>query len=121
VPRGTRMTPALSAQRNQTKIVTTGGNVSALVAGPGVKGYYFEDVNIRATAGPVNGLVTLGTTQTTLAEVPGDFVFSHVYTGGAPTIDMKRCWYLNSFSTAVVDSWSDECHSNAAIRSGSSF
>jgi hypothetical protein len=112
VARGTRMTPLLSAQRNQTKIVTTGGNVSAVTANAGVHGYYFEDVNIRATGGPVNGLVTLGTQQTTLAQVPGDFVFSHVYTGGTPTVDMKRCWYLNSLSTAIVDSWSDECHSN---------
>lgn len=110
---GTRMTPGLSAQRNQTKIVSTGGNVSAVTAGPGVRGYYFEDVNLRVTAGPLNALVYLGTSQTTLAQVPGDFVFSHVYAGGTPTVDLKRCFYLNSFSTAIVGSWIDECHSNA--------
>lgn len=111
---GVRITPGLSAQRQQTQIVSAdAGNTPAVSADAGVRGYYFEDVAIlgRGTA-DLNALVKLGINQTTLAQVPGDFVFRHVYASGTPTLRLKRNFYINSSSTALVDSWCAEGHDN---------
>jgi hypothetical protein len=44
-----RITPALSAQRNQTKITSVNaGNTPAISAGQNACGYYFVDVEIAA-------------------------------------------------------------------------
>lgn len=113
VPRGTRMTPWASIARRQARITTTGLNQPALLASNGVRGYYFEDIAITASGTtPLNAIVYLGNAATTLAQVPGDFVFSHVLVTGTSTLDLKRCYYLNSSRTAIVDSWAAECHSN---------
>lgn len=114
LPRGVRMTPALSAQRQQAQITTVNAaNAPAVSADAGVRGYYFEDIAILAGGTQdVNALVKLGITQTTLAQVPGDFVFSHVYASGQPTLYLRRNFYVNSARTALVDSWCAEGHDN---------
>jgi hypothetical protein len=72
---------------------------------------------IEITIGPevnkTNALVALGTTgrdQDTLDEVPQHLILSHVYIHGSTDGGMQRCVYLNSGSTAIVDSWISECH-----------
>ena len=114
LPRGQRVTPALSAQRQQAKIVSAdAANMSAITANGPVRGYYFEDIEIAAGGtSPLNSLVRLGIDQTTLAQVPGNFVFSHVYAHGTPTLPLRRVFFLNSSSTAIVDSWCGEAHDN---------
>jgi hypothetical protein len=113
--RGVRVTPSLSVQRQQAKIASVdAGNAPAVSAdGGGVHGYYFEDVAILGGGTQdVNALVKLGINQTTMAQVPGDFVFSHTLVSGTPTLRLKRNFYINSARTAVVDSWCAEGHDN---------
>jgi hypothetical protein len=110
-PRGTRVTPALSATWKQAKIVTP-NNLGAITTAPGASGYYLENVEVSCPVNLTNGCITLGTTQTTLAQVPSRIVLSHVYVHGAPTMYLRRCVSLQSASTAIVDSWAGECHEN---------
>jgi hypothetical protein len=68
----------------------------------------------RGRAQALNALVYLGTNQTTLAQVPANFVFRQVYAHGTPTLTLRRNFYVNSSSTALVDSWCGEGHENGS-------
>ena len=112
--RGVRQTPGTCQQRQCTRIVSKdAANSPAVSADQMVRGYYFEDLAILgAGTSDINALVRLGINQTTLAQVPGDFVFSHVYSSGTPTLRLKRNYYINSARTAVVDGTCMEGHDN---------
>ena len=112
--RGIRQTPESCALRHCSRIVSKDAfNSPAVSADRYVHGYYFEDIAINAAGTtPLNAIVKLGINQTTLAEVPGDFVFSHVVSLGTPTLAVRRNFYVNSSNTALVDSWCGEGHDN---------
>lgn len=112
--RGVRQTVTSCAQRQCAKIVSRdAANSPAVSADRNVHGYYFEDIAILgAGTSDLNAVVKLGINQTTLAEVPGDFVFSHVLNSGTPTLRLRRNYYINSSNTAIVDGSCLEGHDN---------
>lgn len=112
--RGVRQTAGTCATRQCSQITSKdAANSPAVSADKFVKGYYFEDIAILgAGTSDLNAVVKLGINQTTLAEVPGNFVFSHVYNSGTPTLRLKRNYYINSSSTAIVDGTCMEGHDN---------
>lgn len=112
--RGVRQTPESCATRQCTQIVSKdAANQPAVSADQNVHGYYFEDLAILGDGtSDLNALVKLGITQTTLAQVPGDFVFSHIYNSGTTTLRLKRNYYVNSSNTATVDGTCMEGHDN---------
>lgn len=111
---GVRQTYATCEQRQCSKIISRdAANSPAVSADRNVHGYYFEDIFIGgAGSSDLNAVVKLGINQTTLAEVPGDFVFRHVVNAGTPTLRLKRNYYINSSRTAVVDGSCYEGHDN---------
>lgn len=112
LPRGTRITPTLSASRQQAKIVTP-NNLQAILVVPGAQGLWLEDLEFSCPNDITNACVWLGktdATQNTLALVPSNLVLSHDYIHGSTTTNLSRCVYLNSQRSAVIDSWLAECH-----------
>jgi hypothetical protein len=113
---GTRMTPSRAATLPLARILTPSYD-PAIRTEPGTSRWRFTGVEIGATDDPpaINMLVRFGDTgdaQRTLAAVPRDLVIDRSWVHGTPKLDLRRCLLLNSASTAVIDSWLGECHSN---------
>ena len=115
---GTRMTPSRAASANLARIVTP--NIySALTTELGANHYRFTGVEIAVASwvNDMNVLVRLGeseSSQNSLASIASYLVFDRVYIHGNPTGQLKRCVMLNSATTAIVDSWLGDCHSNVS-------
>ena len=115
---GTRMTPSRAASANLAKIVTP--NIySALTTDLGANHYRFTGVEIAVASSvtDMNALVRLGESlgiQNSAAATASNLIFDRTYIHGNPTGQLKRCVMLNSASTAVVDSWLGDCHSNVS-------
>ena len=113
---GTRMTPSRAASANLAKIVTP--NIySALTTELGANHYRFTGVEIAVASSvmDMNALVRLGESQAiqnSTAATASNLIFDRTYIHGNPNGELRRCVMLNSASTAVVDSWLGECHSN---------
>lgn len=110
-PAGTRITPATSASSRQARIVSP-NNISAIQTATGAHDIYLEDVEVSCPVDLTNSCVNLGVTQTTLPEVPQRIVLRHDWIHGTATTFLRRCVYLNSGTTAIVDSWASDCHDN---------
>ena len=115
---GTRMTPSRAASANLAKIVTP--NIySALATDLGANHYRFTGVEfaMASSVTDMNVLVRLGEaypTQNGAATTAGHLIFDRTYIHGSPSGQLKRCVMLNSATTAVVDSWLGDCHSNVS-------
>jgi hypothetical protein len=115
---GTRMTPSRAASANLARIVTP--NIySALTTDLGANHYRFTGVEIGVASwvSDMNALVRLGeseTTQNSLSSIASYLVFDRTYIHGNATGQLKRCVMLNSATTAIVDSWLGDCHSNVS-------
>ncbi|MFN8580590.1 MAG: hypothetical protein U0163_06375 [Gemmatimonadaceae bacterium] len=62
-------------------------------------------------------IITLGAPnapQTTLDVVPRKLILDRLYVHGTPSQTVRRCVALNSASTAIVNSWMDDCHEKGA-------
>jgi hypothetical protein len=113
---GTRMTPSRAAKLRLARILTPAYD-PAIRTEPGTHHWRFTGVEIGATddAPPINMLVRFGDSgdpQRTPASVPRDLAIDRSYVHGSPKLDLRRCLLLNSASTAVIDSWFADCHSN---------
>jgi len=113
---GTRMTPSRAAKLALAQILSP--NYSpAIGTAPGAHHWRLTGVEIAFTpaAKQANMLVRFGDAsdvQRTLAEMPHHLVVDRSYVHGTPSLDLRRCVTFNSGTSAVVDSWLTECHSN---------
>jgi hypothetical protein len=113
---GTRMTPSRAAKLELARILSP--NYSAAVGtAEGAHHWRLTGVEIGVTpaATKVNMLVRFGESsgpQRSLAEMPHHLIVDRSYVHGTPSLDLRRCITLNSATSAVVDSWITECHSN---------
>lgn len=113
---GTRMTPGRAASANLAKIVTP--NIySVITTELGANHYRFTGVEfaVASSVTSMNALVRLGESlviQNSAAATASNLIFDRTYIHGNPSGQLKRCVMLNSASTALVDSWLGDCHSN---------
>jgi hypothetical protein len=113
---GTRMTPSRAASLRLARILSP-NNEPAIGTDAAAHHWRLTGLEFGATAAAkdMNTLVRFGKAadeQRTLASVPHHLVVDRSYLHGSPTLDMKRCLTLNSVTSALVDSWLTECHSN---------
>jgi hypothetical protein len=113
---GSRMTPSRAASLRLARIESPAYD-AAIGTDPGAHHWRLTGVEIGATPQTkvMNMLVRfgeLGAQQRTLAMMPHHLVVDRSYVHGSPTLEVRRCIALNSGTTAVVDSWLGECHSN---------
>jgi hypothetical protein len=111
---GGRMSPAYAPKLAR---ITTPNAMAALRTAPGA--HHYRLVGLEITADPTvarnYGLVLLGDvgpTQDALSEVPSFLVLDRTYVHGHGALAVSRCIALNSASSAVIDSWITECHSD---------
>ncbi len=106
---GTRVTPANAGA--MPKIVSP--NVSpAIQTALGAHHYRLIGLEIAASGSLTTnyGLVQLGTSSQTAAQVPTNIILDRLYVHGHSNLHLKRCVELNSASSAVIDSYLSECH-----------
>ena len=113
---GTRMTPTRAARVGLARILSP-NNEPAI--GTDAAAHHWRltglEIGVTPSAKQMNTLVRFGrpkSGQRTLAETPHHLVIDRSYLHGTPTLDMKRCVTLNSATSAMIDSWVTECHSN---------
>jgi hypothetical protein len=115
---GTRMTPSRAASVNLAKIVTP--NIySSITTELGANHYRFTGIEfaVASSVTDMNALVRLGenlSTQNSAATTAGFLILDRSYIHGNPTGQLKRCVMMNSATTAVIDSWLGDCHSNVS-------
>ena len=113
---GTRMTPTRAASANLARILSP--NIySTLTTALTAHHYRFTGVEIGTTASVtnVNAIVRFGESsgaQNSASTTAHDLVLDRTYVHGRSTLSSRRCIMINSASTAVVDSWVSECHTN---------
>lgn len=115
---GTRMTPTRAGAARLAAIVSD-NTTSPLVTALGAHHYRLTGVEVTALAavGDINALVRFGdntSAQSSAATTAHDLVIDRSYVHGTPTLELRRCVMLNSASSAVIDSWLSECHSNVS-------
>jgi hypothetical protein len=113
---GTRMTPSRAASAKLAKIM---GNsmFGAMATNIGASHYRFTGVEFGSISSvtDVNAVVRFGdntTAQYNAATTANYLILDRVYIHGSSTQQIKRCVMLNSATSAVVDSWLADCHSN---------
>lgn len=113
---GARMTPSRAASANLAKILT-GDNQSAIATDLSAHHWRLTGIEVGGTssAQEINGIIRLGDgsgAQNSLSLVAHTLVIDRVYVHGLASQAVRRCVSLQSGTTAVVDSWISDCHSN---------
>jgi hypothetical protein len=113
---GTRMTPTRARSANLARILTNTIS-SAIVTNLGASHYRITGVELGATSAVtnINAIVRFGEGsgyQNTVASIANNLILDRVWVHGSSTMHMNRCLLLNSATSAVVDSWLADCHSN---------
>ena len=113
---GTRMTPTRAASVKLARVLSP-NNWPAIGTERAAHHWRLTGLEIAVTpaARDMNMLVRFGDSgheQRTPAAAPHHLVVDRSYLHGTPELDMKRCILLNSATSAVIDSWLTECHSN---------
>lgn len=114
LPEGMRATPSNAAQ---FATIRTTDTECAIATTPGTYGWYLAGIRFTSTASTANNpatynIVCLGahsTEQDVMAEVPQRIVLSRVVVDGG-SLGIQNCIALNSGTTAIVDSWIQNCH-----------
>jgi hypothetical protein len=118
---GTRVTPAHSSRMAKLMAPALPPDVNgartalhALTTTNGAHHYRF--IGIEFTIDPLattnSGVVVLGSGSQTVAQTPNNLVFDRCYIHGNPTANVQNGMRLNSASTAVIDSYFDQCQAN---------
>jgi hypothetical protein len=119
-PAGTRVFPANAA--NMPKIVSPGGNGSAIKTVFGSHHFKFVGVEIIGAAdnSAVTNLVLLGDfTQTTLSQVPNNLAFERcIIRANSTTQTLRRAIGLSSASTDILDCYIAGCKEVGADSQG---
>ncbi len=101
-PPGIRVGPA---QASLMPIIES-SSASAIMTAEGAHHYRFIGVEIRPSPGAfLYNLVTLGTNENSVEDLPHHIVFERCYLHGDPKVGGRRGIALNSRYTAVVDSY----------------
>jgi hypothetical protein len=116
---GQRMTPQTAAALSLPRIVASGSGYAIQTA---LAAHHYRLVGLEITASPTitqsYGLVGLGDDgshgQTTDASIAHHLVLDRMYIHGLSTLPLRRCVALNSGTSAVIDSWIDDCHDSGA-------
>jgi hypothetical protein len=110
-PAGTRVNPSHASLMP----VIEASSGPAVRTASGAHHYRFIGIEIRPQAGAfIDNLVTLGTTETSVDELPHHIVFERCYLHGDAQIGGRRGIALNSRYTAVVDSYLADFKENDA-------
>jgi hypothetical protein len=113
---GVRMTPHAAKAAALASIVSPNASAAITTAlGAGRYRLVGIEVSVRESVGDVNAIIRFGTAesdQRTTASIAHDLVIDRSWVHGAPTLEVRRCLLLNSASSAVIDSWFADCHSN---------
>ena len=111
---GARMRPSHAATVRLARIVTP-NSMPAFATVLGANHYRLTGLEITTSfTGETYSLVNLGDgsrLQNTLSSIAHDLIIDRSYLHGSSTQNLRRCLYLNSATSAVVDSWLSECHS----------
>ena len=112
---GTRMTPSRAASANLAKLLTT--DVQPPIQTEwGAHNYRIVGVELGSAngSGVVSTLLRFGSDEReqNSGNTANNLVVDRVYAHGGPSLQLTRCVALNSASTAIIDSWFGECHSN---------
>lgn len=113
---GTRMTPSRAASANLAKILTP-INMAAIATALSAHHYRLTGLEIGGTsaASEISGIVRFGdgsSAQNSLSLVAHDLVLDRSFVHGQTTQAIRRCVSLQSATSAVVDSWLSDCHTN---------
>ncbi len=101
-PPGTRVTPADASA--MPKLEARWGAV--IDAEPASHHYRFVGIEVRPSHGVfLMNVVLLGSSESTLGELPHHLIFDRCYIHGDPALGSRRGIALGSRETAVVDSW----------------
>ncbi|MFL5620521.1 MAG: Ig-like domain-containing protein [Gemmatimonadaceae bacterium] len=119
---GTRMTPSRASGANLAKVLTP-SNAPAIATALSAHHYRLTGIEVGATgaAFDVNGIIRLGdgsSAQNSLSLVAHDLVVDRVFVHGQATQSIRRCVSLQSATSAVIDSWISDCHSNEGDSQG---
>jgi len=121
LPEGQRVSP--DQAHLMPKILTNSSPAgNAIRAQPGSHDYVL--LGLEVTAGPVNdfnSLITigvLGSDQTTIAQVPRNFVIDRCYVHGKPGVDQKNAISLNGQNITVKNCHISEIHSTIQDATG---
>jgi hypothetical protein len=111
-PFGQRIRPSFAPQLAR---IVTPTSEPALMTAPGAHHYRFIGIEFALQTGTTFAyeLVRLGEggpPQTTTASIPHNLIFDRVYAHGTPTSELRRCFTLNSASTAIINSHLSDCH-----------
>ena len=110
---GNRVSPANAA--NMATIAGTGSPVIAVTTQAGAHHYRFVGIEIKPAAGKFSyGIVDMGSSATSLAQLPHDIVFDRCYIHGDPAVGGRRGIALNSAASAVIDSYLSDWKENGA-------
>lgn len=108
-PPGVRMTP--EAARSLPRILTPNSE-PALLAASGA--HHYRLIGIEFSLAPqverTYNLISLGSRETSLAQLPHNLILDRLYLHGTPTSTLRRGILLNSATTAVIDSYISDCH-----------
>ena len=113
---GTRMTPSRAANANLAKILTP-NNMGAISTALQAHHYRLTGLELGGTssASEISGIVRFGdgsSAQNSLSLVAQNLVLDRAYVHGQSSQSIRRCVSLQSGTSAVIDSWISDCHSN---------
>jgi hypothetical protein len=115
---GSRMSPSVARIARLAAIVSPSSR-AAIMTEVGANHYRLVGVEVTAleAVGDVNAIIRFGdasNAQNTVASIAHHLIIDRSYVHGAPTLQVRRCLMLNSATSAVIDSWFGECHSNVS-------
>jgi len=106
-PPGDRIAPSYAPQ--MPKLVVGPDAVyhhGVIVTVPGAHHFRFIGIEFAPTPGAlVNNVIELGWGETTVDAVPHDIIFDRCYIHGDPSVGGARGIFMNTASTAVIDSY----------------
>ena len=101
-PPGTQAAPIYSGAMPKLE----SESASVITAAPGAHHYRFIGIEIRPRPGAfLFNLVSLGSAETSVNDVPHHIVFERCYLHGDPVVGARRGIALNSAASAVLDSY----------------
>lgn len=110
-PEGQRRAPTPGAP-----IFESPNNLGVFTTAPGAARYRFIGIEARMPGTIQNtGLIRLGVSETSLSDLPRQFVFDQVYVhGDAKGSAFRRAFMFNGVDLALVDSFIADCHQNGS-------
>ena len=113
---GKRMTPSRAGSLRLARIVSP--NYEAAV-GTDAGAHHWRLTGVEISATPFTTIMNMlvrfgevGNEQRSVEMMPHHLVVDRSWVHGTPSLQVRRCIALNSGTSAVIDSWLGDCHSN---------